>query len=81
MVEESRGDFLPVAKAILVSGKIQKGLWVLAKHGELSISMESVVQQDPWRADFTVDELAVARWRIQEVQRRVDHNELPDDED
>ncbi len=78
MVETCGGDFLPRAKEMLLSGVIHQGLWTLAKHGALDISMEAVVQQEPWRKDFKPDHLEAAAWRLKEAQRRIDAGEGPD---
>ena len=81
MVENCGGDFLPRAKEMLLSSVIHQGLWTLAKHGALDISMEAVVQQEPWRKDFKPDHLEAAAWRIKEVQRRIACGEGPDSND
>lgn len=81
MVEGCNGDFLPKAKSMLLSGLIQRGLWTLAKHGAIDISMEFVVQQEPWCRDFTGEHLKAASWRIAEAQRRADAGEPPDNAD
>jgi len=78
MVEGCGGDFLSRAKEMLLSGVIHKGLWTLAKHGELGISMEAVVQQEPWRKEFKPEHLEAAAWRMKEAQRRIDKGEPPD---
>ena len=71
MVDGCGGDFFPTAKRMLASGEIQKGLWMLAKHWALDISMEAVVLDPPWRENFTSDELRAAVWRLAEAKRRI----------
>ena len=78
MVEGCGGDFVPTAKRMLVSGEIQKGLWTLAKHRALDISMEAIVLETPWRENFTADELGAAEWRLSEAKRRIEAGEGPD---
>jgi hypothetical protein len=81
MVENCGGDFLPRAKTMLLSGVIQRGLWTLAKHSASDISMEAVVLQEPWRAEFGPDHLEAAAWRLKEAQRRVEAGEPPDSDE
>lgn len=78
MVDGCGGDFLPIAKRMLCSGEIQAGLMRLAKHDALDISMEAVVQQDPWRGEFDKAELDAAAWRMSEATRRVEAGEPAD---
>jgi len=78
MVDSCNGDFLPIAKRMLCSGEIQAGLMRLAKHDALDISMEAVVQQDPWCSDFSKSELDAATWRMSEAKRRVAAGEPAD---
>ena len=81
MIGSSEGNFLPVAQQILLSGSIQQGLMTLAKHGALDISMEAVVQQDPWRELFTKEQLGAAEWRLGEARRRLEMDEPADRSD
>ena len=81
MIDGCNGDFVPIAKRMLRSGEIQRGLWTLAKHDALDISMEWVVLQEPWSHEFDSDDLAAAEWRLKEVRRRVDAREPPDSSD
>ena len=71
MIENCEGDFLSRAKSMILSPNIQHGLWILAKHDALDISMEAVVLQKQWRDDFTTDELKAAAWRKDEAKRRI----------
>lgn len=81
MVEGCGGDFAPRAKTMLLSGVIQRGLWTLAKHSALDISMEAVVLQEPWRAEFGPDHLEAAAWRLKEAERRVEVGDPPDSDE
>ncbi len=81
MVDGCRGDFLPDARAMIVSGTIHRGLYTIAKHGAFDISLESVVQQKPWRGMFARPELDAAAWRLRRVQELVDNNLPPDTDD
>lgn len=78
MVEECGGDFLFSAKKMLLSGVIHQGLLTLAKCDALDISMEAVVQQEPWRKDFSAEHLEAAAWRMKEAQRRASCGEPAD---
>lgn len=81
MVESCGGDFHETASRMLESGLIQKGLWTLAKHDALDVSMEAIVLQEPWRREFSDADLKAAEWRLHEVRRRIDAGEPPDTSD
>ncbi len=65
MVSEQGG--VQAAKALLHATGYSDGFTTLWEHGRLDLSMEARVIQDPWRALFTADELAVARRRLKEL--------------
>jgi len=78
MINSCGGDFLPTAKKMLVSGAIQKGLWTIAKHQALDISMEAVILEESWSAFFSPEEIQSAEWRLSEAKRRIEAGEGPD---
>jgi len=81
MIEASKGDFLPKAKQMLRSGVIQRGLWTLARHNALDISMEAVVFETPWRQEFSAEDLQAAQWRLERARRMVEAGESPESEE
>ncbi len=58
---------LGAAKQLLASEGYSEGLTRLWEEGRLDISMEALVLRDPWRKLFTVEELAVAQRRLNEL--------------
>jgi hypothetical protein len=65
MVSEEGG--LKAAKTLLHADGYSEGLKALWEKGRLDITMEAIVIQEPWSQLFTIDELATARRRLEEL--------------
>ena len=46
---------------------LAEGLEILWEHGRLDLSVECVVQQDPWRMLFTDEEILIAQNRLSDL--------------
>ena len=57
---------LEAARRLLASSSVGDGFVALWEVGRLDLSVEALVLQEPWRALFTEEELAVARQRLEE---------------
>ena len=55
---------LRAAQILLKPGSVSDGLMRLWKESRLDISMEALVQQEPWRRLFTTEELSIAYKRL-----------------
>ena len=65
MVSENGG--LQAARALLAASKISEGFEALWQRGRLDVTVEALVLRAPWKELFTVDELAVASRRLDEL--------------
>ena len=65
MVRERGG--LDAAKQLLKGNELSDGLVRLWELGRLDLSMEALVQADPWSTLFTFEELTQARQRLEQL--------------
>ena len=65
MVRERGG--LDAAKQLLQGNELSSGLVRLWELGRLDISMEALVQEEPWSALFTHEELAEAHQHLEQL--------------
>ena len=65
MVRERGG--LDAAKQLLKGNELSDGLVKLWELGRLDLSMEALIQGEPWSALFTREELTQARQRLEEL--------------
>ena len=65
MVHDRGG--LAAAKALLHASHPAEGLEILWEHGRLDLSVECVVQQEPWRKLFTDEEIRIAQNRLSDL--------------
>lgn len=66
MVNERGG--LAAAHDLLAAPGISEGLQQLCMLGHLELSVEHLVQQEPWRRLFSPEELESARKRLEELK-------------
>ncbi len=65
MINDSKGDFVPVAKKLLATHALQDGFERVASEGAVDISMEWVIRFEPqWRSLFSEQERQTAEDRI-----------------
>ena len=58
---------LAAAKMLLAAMRHPEGLTRLWEEGRLDISMEALLLRDPWRQQFSEEELSVARIRLKDL--------------
>lgn len=70
---------LDAARTLLASGGYSEGLTRLWEEKRLDISMEATVLQEPWRELFAVEELSVAKQKLEELGYQI--NDVSDEMD
>ena len=65
MINDSKGDFVPVAKKLLATNELQEGFERVAGEGAIDISMAWAIRFEPeWRSLFDHQERKTAEVRL-----------------
>jgi hypothetical protein len=56
-----------VAKRLIKSGEIQSGFKALINLGRADLTMEAIMLEEQFKSIFTLQELAAAKWRLQQA--------------
>ena len=57
------------ARKLIKSGELQDGLKSLLQKGRADLTLEHIMQLDPYRQLFSAAELAAADWRLQQAMQ------------
>lgn len=59
---------VPLAKKLVISGDLQDGLKKMKQLGRLDLTLEHIMQNEPFHPLFSKAELAAADWRLQQAR-------------